>query len=209
MDDVPQSRSIGGEILRWGGLVAVIAIVIGIIWGLVYLVGMAWDAFTALDRVVAATIVAGVFTLLALTSLFKLARNFAAKRKQRELLCEQKIETYDEFSMRVFDVLTLVADGEKNELEGQMELARLLREYQRQFLLWSNDRVIRALVEWRDALTDKPDSLSVMKMEALFLAMRRDLAHSDWKIGYDIAELLTVARDPFLSRAKFTPRKRR
>ena len=186
----------------WLVLVAILALIVGIIWGALRLIGFVWSEFTELDKTVAAAIVAGVFTVIATTITVMVGRYFEEKRKQSELHRERKIKMYDEFIARIF---RMFADAD-NQSDDETDLVEFLREHQRLFLLWSNPGVIRAYSEWRKTLTGDPNVQTVLQMEKFFLAVRRDLGHSNWGIKQgDTARFLLRHVDFFLAQAKLNP----
>lgn len=196
MDASQMSQSGDDGRLWWLWLVALIALAAGVLWGLVRLVSLVWDALKDLDKTLSAILVATVFTVLAIAIIVMLGLYAATKRKRNELYREQKMKTYGEFNAYVSKMLAEVADGERNDFQGQQEIAKFVRTHQNQFLLCSNGNVIRAFVEWRETLVGRPNIESIEKMEALFRAMRSDLGLSNWGIiEGDIAGILMANGD--------------
>jgi len=194
----------------WLVLLGLGGIGVGLVWGAVRLFASFWDAFNDLDKTVAAAIVAGIFTVIATTITVMVGRYFEEKRKQSELHREQKITMYDAFIARIFKIFTN-EEIHPNETDSDtatqnLELVEFLREHQRQFLLWSNAGVIRAYAEWQKTLTGAPNAQTVLKMERFFLAVRKDLGHSNWGIKQgDTARFLLRHTDFFLQQIKSNP----
>jgi len=194
----------------WIVLVALALLATALIWGAVRLVGVVWSAFTDLDKTIAAAIVAGIFTVVATTITVMVGRYFEERRKQSELHREQKIRMYDAFIARIFKLFANddvePTDTDTESKTGAPELIQFLREHQRQFLLWSNPGVIRAYAEWQKTLTGVPNAQTVLNMEKFFLAVRRDLGHSNWGIKPgDTARFLLRHTDFFLEQIKNNP----
>ena len=167
----------------WVALVAILLALLGLAWGAIRALGFAWSEFTELDKTVAAAIVAGVFTVTATTITVMVGRYFEEKRKQSELHRERKIKMYDTFIERIFNLFMGGDDNEETAPENvETELIDFLRDSQRQFLLWSGPGVIRAYSEWNKALRGEQNAQTVLLMEKFFLAVRRDLGHSNWGV---------------------------
>lgn len=212
MNETSQSQPSLKDIQWWVWLVilGLVAVGVGLIWGAVRLFASLWDAFNVLDKTVAAAIIAGIFTVIATTITVMVGRYFEEKRKQSELHREQKIKMYDAFIARMFKVFAneeiQPKKTESDTKTDELELVQFLREHQRQFLLWSNAGVIRAFAEWQKTLTGEPNAQTVLKMEKFFLAVRRDLGHSNWGIKQgDTARFLLRHTDFFLQQIKSNP----
>ena len=196
----------------WVALAFLGVLAVLLVWGLLRLLGFVWGAFTDLDKTVAAAIVAGIFTVIATTITVMVGRYFEEKRKQSELHREKKIQMYDTFIARMFKIFANAEESAEDERPGddsgagEQELIEFLREHQRQFLLWSNAGVIRAFAEWRKTLSGEPTAQTILKMEEFFLAVRRDLGHSNWGIKQgDTARYLLRHTDFFHAQIKINP----
>lgn len=190
----------------WLVLLVVFALFAAIIWGAVYSIGLVWSEFTALDKTVAAAIVAGVFTVIATTITVMVGRYYEEKRKQSELHRDRKIEMYDAFIRRVFKLFTESREEDRVASESDDDLVNFLRDSQRNFLLWSGPGVIRAYSEWHKSLTGVQDAQTVLKMEKFFLAVRNDLGHSNWRIRQgDTVRFILRHTDFFLDEIKTNP----
>lgn len=213
MDDQNSTNSIRDvQWWAWVALAFLGLLAVALVWGLLRLLGFVWSAFTDLDKTVAAAIVAGIFTVIATTITVMVGRYFEEKRKQSELHREKKIQMYDTFIARMFKIFGNAEESAEEESTegdsdaGEQELIEFLREHQRQFLLWSNAPVIRAFAEWRKTLTGEPNAQTILKMEQFFLAVRRDLGHSNWGIKQgDTARFLLRHTDFFLEQIKSNP----
>ena len=191
----------------WVALVAILLALLGLAWGAIRALGFAWSEFTELDKTVAAAIVAGVFTVTATTITVMVGRYFEEKRKQSELHRERKIKMYDTFIERIFNLFTGGDDNEETAPENvETELIDFLRDSQRQFLLWSGPGVIRAYSEWNKALRGEQNAQTVLLMEKFFLAVRRDLGHSNWGVKQgDTIRFVLRHTDFFLEKIQTNP----
>lgn len=163
-----------------------------------------WNSFQTLDKTIAASMIAGVFTVITATITVFVGRYYEDKRKRAELHREKKIEMYDIFIGEIFKVFANAGSSQSDE--EKTELIDFLREYQRQFLLWSNAGVIRAFSEWQRTLKNEANAQSIIGMEKFFLAVRKDLGHSNWGIKKgDTVRFLLRHTDFFLEQIKTNP----
>ena len=191
----------------WPVLALILLATLGLAWLAIRAIGFAWSEFTSLDKTVAAAIVAGVFTVLATTITVMVGRYFEEKRKQSELHRERKIEMYDTFIARIFNMFTGNDEPEDGDNENvETELIDFLRESQRKFLLWSGPGAIRAYSEWNKALRGQQNAQTVLLMEKFFLAVRRDLGHSNFGVKQgDTIRFILRHTDFFLEAIKTNP----
>lgn len=120
-------------------------------------------------------IVAGSATILASTLTIAIGRYYEAKRDRDAVHRDKKIELYNEFLAKIFEIF-LVEEKKKEE-----DLVPFLREIQRKIILWSGPDVIKSYTDWHKELTSqgKPKAKAMIKMMDFFLALRKDLGHSN------------------------------
>jgi hypothetical protein len=206
MNDTTSTPSPIRSVKWWAWLLLALLIslaVFFILW-FVKLIGVVWQELNTLDSTIVAAIVAGFFTVIGTAITVMVGRYYEAKRKRTELHRERKIEMYDAFIARIFKIFanSNVVDSSKAN-QSETDLIEFLREHQRKFLLWSDAGVIRAFSEWRKTMTGAPTAKSVLKMEAFFLAVRRDLGHSNLGIKQgDTVRMLLRHTDLFLAAAR-------
>jgi len=182
MNNTTSTPSPIGSVKWWAWLVLAVLIALAVFFVLwfVKITGIVWQELNTLDSTVAAAMVAGFFTVIGTAITVMVGRYYEAKRKRAELHRERKIEMYDAFIARIFKIFANSnVVGSSKPSQSETDLIEFLREHQRKFLLWSDAGVIRAFSEWRKTLTRAPTANSVLKMEAFFLAVRRDLGHSN------------------------------
>lgn len=128
-------------------------------------------------------IVAASATILASTLTIIIGRYYEAKRDREAVHRDKKIELYNEFLARLFEVFL----GEEKQKKEE-DLVPFLREIQRKIILWSSPDVIKAYTDWHKELTsqkNKPKAKAMIKMMDFFLALRKDLGHSNRGIKHD------------------------
>ena len=194
----------------WVLILLFLGLAVLLVYGLFLAAGSIWNEFVGLDKTIAAAIIAGFFTVIATTITVMVGRYYEEKRKSSEIHRERKIEMYDTFIARIFKLFANTnaeSDSEQAKIDDtETDLIEFLREHQRQFLLWSNAGVIRAYSEWRKTLSGHHDANTVLKMEKFFLAVRRDLGHSNWGIKRgDTVRFLLRHTDFFLDQVKKNP----
>ncbi len=127
---------------------------------------------------IAAAIGAAVIAVFSSVITIMLARYYEAKRERESAHRDKKIELYDSFLKELFKIF--LEDSRENN--NQNEFVPYLREVQRKLILWSGPGVIRAYAEWHSVMTsqgDTPRAKSMISMIDFFLALRKDLGHSN------------------------------
>jgi hypothetical protein len=175
----------------------------GIGWLFYKCIALAYHAFAALNPNVAVAIVAGSATILGSTLAVVLTRYYQAKREQEIVHRDRKIDLYNEFMIRLFEIF-LGGNESNKEVE---DLVPFLREIQRKLILWSGPRAVRAYAEWHKVLTTAPPSAAHMiKMIDFFLALREDLGHSNKGMQHEhMVRLLLRNSDLFMQEYRKNP----
>jgi hypothetical protein len=128
-------------------------------------------------------LIAGFTTVLASTLTIVIGRYFEANRDRKAVHRDKKIELYNEFLIKLFEIFT----GDENQKKHE-DLVPFLREIQRKIILWSGPDVIKSYTDWHKELTshgDKPRANAMIKMMDFFLALRKDLGHSNIGIKHE------------------------
>jgi membrane protein implicated in regulation of membrane protease activity len=175
----------------------------GVLWLFYKSIALCYHAFASLNPNVAVAIVAGSTTVLASTLAVVLTRYYQSKQERKMAHRDRKIELYDEFVKKLFDVF--LGDTEK-ETKSE-DLVPFLREIQRKLVLWSGPGAIKAYAEWHKVLTTKPPRASHMiKMIDFFLALREDLGHSNKGIEHShMVRFLLRNSDLFMQEYRRNP----
>lgn len=140
-----------------------------------------------------ATIIASA-TVLASTLAVVITRYFQSKREQEVAHRDKKVELYDGYLEKLFD---LFAEIKKREINPH-ELLPFMRERHRKLILWSGPKTLKAYVDWHKELTKKPGRVEQMiKMFDFFLAFRNDLGLSNHGIGRSHMARLVIQNPDF------------
>ncbi|MGA2585645.1 MAG: hypothetical protein ABSF88_01255 [Candidatus Aminicenantales bacterium] len=159
-------------------LVFFFAIIIFIFYGLYKIGAFFFQLLNASVPEVSAAIIAGVIAVLSSVFTVVLARYFEAKKDREVAHRDKKIGLYDDFLKKLFEIFS--GDDQQSKKTGN--LVPFLHETHRKLVLWSGPRVIKTYAEWNAELTSQgntPKAKSMIKMVDLFLAIRRDLGHSN------------------------------
>lgn len=154
----------------------------GIFWVCYKIVNFIISIFKTLNPNVVAAIVVASATIIASTITIVLGRYFEAKRERVAVHRDKKIDLYDKFLEKLF-VFFLGNDEEKKEIN----LVSFLKENHRKLILWSSPNVIKTYTEWSALLSaspNNPKAKSMIKMMDLYLALRKDLGHSNKGINH-------------------------
>lgn len=161
-----------------------LGIVGGLLWLFYKIIALVFQTLSTLDSNVSIAIVAGSATILASTLTVVITRYYQTKRDREAAHRDKKIDLYDEFLSKLFEIFL----GDDKEKKNNKNLVAFLREIQRKITLWSGPDVIRAYAEWHYELTtqgDIPKAKGMIKMMDFFLALRKDLGHSNSGIKHE------------------------
>jgi hypothetical protein len=170
---------------KYASIIFGLVLIAAVGWGTYEIVTVAFHAFTSLDTKVAVTILAGSMTVLASTVTIVVSRHYQVKQEQEIAHRDKKIELYDSFLKKLFEMFFEHNGGDPHD----EDLVPFLRENQRKILLWSGPKAIKAYASWhREISKPPPRATQVIKTIDLFFALREDLGHSNK--GVDHSELV-------------------
>jgi hypothetical protein len=132
-----------------------------------------------------------------------LTRYYQSKQERKVAHRDRKIELYDEFVKKLFDIFL----GDTERETKSENLVPFLREIQRKLVLWSGPETIKAYAEWHKVLTTNPPRANHMiKMIDFFLALREDLGHSNKGIKHShMVRFLLRNSDLFMQEYRKNP----
>ncbi len=164
------------KILQFLILLLSLALLSGIVW-LIYKIAVLFiSALSLLDSDISVAIIAGSATIFASVLAVIISRYFQVKREQEIAHRDKKVELYDQFLTRLFDIFL---SGDKNK-QASEDLIPFLREVQRKLILWAGPNVIKSYADWHKLITTKPArAIQMIKMIDFFLSLRKDLGHSN------------------------------
>ena len=182
-----------------------LGIVGGLLWLFYKIISLVFQTFSTVDSNVLIAIVAGSATILTSTLTIVITRYYQAKRDREIAHRDKKIDLYDEFLSKLFVIFL----GDDKEKKFDKNLVVFLREIQRKIVLWSGPDVIRAYAEWHHELTTQVNNQrakGMIKMMDFFLALRKDLGHSNNGIKYEhLARFMLRKSDLFIQMYKNNP----
>lgn len=164
------------KILQFLILLLSLALLSGIVW-LIYKIAVFFiSAISLLDSDVSVAIIAGSATIFASVLAVIISRYFQVKREQEIAHRGKKVELYDEFLVRLFEIFL----GDDKNKKDSKDFIPFLREIQRKLILWAGPNAIKSYADWHKVLTTKPArAIQMIKMIDFFLALRKDLGHSN------------------------------
>ncbi len=152
-----------------------LALLGGTVWLIYKIAVLFMSALSVFDSQMSVAIIAGSATIFASVLAVIISRFFQMKREQEIAHREKKAKLYDEFLVELFDLF--LGDDKKKDSK---DLVRVLREIQRKLVLWAGPNVIKSYADWHKVLTAKPArAIQMTKMIDFFLALRKDLGHSN------------------------------
>jgi hypothetical protein len=155
----------------------------GIGWGLVVLVQSIWRALIEVNPTVAAAILAGATTIVVSVASVLVAKHLEQRNNIRKELRDKKAPVYEELIEFVF--LILYSEKMKLPAMSEAEIVAKFGGITRKLIIWGSDDVVHALYKFRrfSNLEDKSSALTIMAVEEMFLAIRRDLGHANKNLG--------------------------
>jgi hypothetical protein len=128
---------------------------------------------------IAVAIIAGSATIFASVLALVISRYYQTKREQLIAHREKKVELYDKFLHKLFELFSPEGRNKMNP----STLIPFLREMQTKLILWAGPNVITSYYDWHKALTTKSGrAIQMIKMLDFFLAIRKDLGHSNRRV---------------------------
>lgn len=191
-ESTADGSSVGAKILAALLLAGGVGIVIGAGYGIIVAFGSIDPQIAATTLTAAATVIVGVFTVVA-------SRAFE-KRKSIEV--DQRARwasIYEEFMAGIIRIFELDTPADKRTGASVDASVQFLADFTTKVTIWGSDSVLSEWISWKGmamALSDSDATaldtrLAMFQLEALIRAMRKDLGHKDKSLGDgDILRLL-------------------
>lgn len=153
-----------------------------------------------MDWTMATAIIVASATVLASTLTVVISRYYQSKREQEIAHRDKKIELYDEYLKKLYE---LFAEAGKGKINPE-ELVPFLRERHRKLILWAGPKTLKAYTDFHKALTKQPpEAEQIIKMFDFFLELRKDLGLSNRGIGRShMARLIIQNPEWFMQKYK-------
>jgi hypothetical protein len=178
------------------GLIMLLALVIGVPGVLWLMLSGLVTWISSQDSQVAAAVIAGAATVLVGFGAVILSQQRAKTREIAESHRPRKIELYTGFIKKTMEFMQKYKeDNAEGALVKDTELEKFFADFTTNLVLWGSAGVVRAYAKFRKASREGAPLNSVIVMDDVIRAMRRDLGHSDWLLRR--GELIkTFLRDP-------------
>lgn len=141
-------------------------------------------------------IITAAATVLAAVGAVTVSQQLTKAREVSESHRPQKIDLYTRFIKKVMEVIYKY-DKDKSEdaMIKDAGLEKFFQDFATDLVIWGSHGVIRAYAKFRQASKNGGKLNSVVVMDEVIRAMRKDLGHSDWVLKP--GELIkTFLRDP-------------
>jgi hypothetical protein len=181
------------------------ALTAGFVWVAIWSLRSFATYISAIPKELGAALVAGTAAVMVATVTVMIGRYFERKKELDALYRDKKMEIYDEFLKKFFDLFhSQSKDSPTTEPE---DLVSFLREFMRKLILWSGPEPIAAFLAWKEHMSKgEPDAQTIFLTEKFLLTLRADLRHSNKGIpeGF-FASIILKEAALFLSLAKKNP----
>lgn len=193
------------NIKKLGSIILGLAIIAFVGW-VVYLTISGFTRYlAAVPKELGAALIAGIAAVAVSTLTVMIGRYFERKKELDALYRDKKMEIYDEFLKKFFDLF--FSNSESNPTPKPDDLVTFLREFIRKLILWSGPESIAAFLAWKEHLAKGiPDAQTIFLTEKFLLTLRADLRHSNKGIpkGF-FASIVLKEGALFLEMAKKNP----
>jgi len=176
---IQRHRRVLSSFMSFFALIAGLALLAVLLWGAVKFLLFLFHILPTLNVNIAATIIAGSLTIITSVSVLIISKYLEANAQRRAAHRDKKVELYDSFMERLFRVFVGSTAGDA--IAAGIDPPFLI-EMHRKILLWSGPEVIKAYAEWHKELTThgiSPRARATLQMVDFFLALRKDLGHSN------------------------------
>jgi hypothetical protein len=166
-------------------------LIASLVYGAFELIRIGLTAFAALDKTLAAAIIAASATVIVSVTTVVLGNVYASRIQVQKENRDRKIPVYEHLLTFFFRFMNSEKTG---EVFDEVELVKFGQEFNRQFMVWGSDAVVSAYVKWRMYITRQtspPDPKeSLFLLEDLIFAIRRDLGYKN--NGLTAGDILAV-----------------
>lgn len=145
--------------------------------------------FLSLDKTVAAALVAASATFVVSVVSVVVGNLYVYYLRVRTETRRRKIPVYESLLEFIFRFL---GASEVNPAPTETEAREFMSRFNRDFMVWGDDRVLQAWVKWRKHMNSAPADTreATFLIEDLVLAIRRDVGHNNR--GLTEGDILTI-----------------
>ncbi|KYC88636.1 hypothetical protein MXL46_20295 [Heyndrickxia sporothermodurans] len=169
-----------GNFKNLAQIITGLLIIVGLFFGVWFIIREIWHVFSGLQKEVAAAIVAAIATVLVSIFSIILSKFYERKLLIEKEMREKKIPVYDEFIDFIMNLLS------NHENISESEMKEFFVKFTQKILIWGSDEVIKQWSRYRKiALRNLEEDQSVklmFELEQLLLAIRKDTGHKSSKI---------------------------
>lgn len=165
--------------VRWWQYLLAILLVLGGLALATWIIRSAVKTFTALPQGTSAAIVTGSATVLVAVVTVLVSRYFERRSNAEQAQRDKRIPVYEDFVKGLLDLIGATRSPEDRKDPSPKDVYEIFARFTEQLLVWGSDDVIREWVTYRNELnnasTDEDNLRNLLRLEDLFLAIRRDL----------------------------------
>ncbi|MGB7816268.1 MAG: hypothetical protein WBL28_07950 [Methylotenera sp.] len=183
-------------------IVLAITIIVLALWLIYWLVTNLSTYVREIPKELGASLIAAITAVMVVM----VGRYYERKRELDALYRDKKMEIYDEFLKKFFDLFH--TNSEDSSVPKPDDLVLFFREFMRKLILWSGPESITTFLAWKNYLQkNPPDAQTIFLTEKFLLSLRTDLRHSNRGIpkGF-VATILLKEGELFLQMAKKNPK---
>lgn len=179
------------------GLFFLVLIILAIYW----VVTSIWSWFSSLNSDLAVGLLTASTTIIVATFTLVIGRYFERAKEAESHLRTQKIQMYDDFLKKFFELF-----HKEGEVDSE-DLVSFLQEWQRKLVVWGGPGVLKSFIKWKEGMaTAEPNAQTVFLMGEFFMSMRKDIGLSNSGLEKGIfSHLILRHASLFIAQAKKNP----
>jgi hypothetical protein len=179
------------------GLFLIAIIILAIYW----VATSIWSWFSALNSDLAVGLLTASSTVIVATLTLVIGRYFERGKEAESHLRAQKIQMYDDFLKKFFELFHSESE------EPSESLVPFLQDWQRKLVVWGGPGVLKSFIKWKEGMaTSEPNAQTVFLMGEFFMSMRKDIGLSNNGLEKGIfSHLILRHASLFLAQAKKNP----
>lgn len=138
------------------------------------------------------SIITGAITLIVGLGAVLISQNKIKKRELDEAHRENKIELYNRFNEKVFELFTGINENVTGSNPSEQNLIDFMAKFKRDLMFRASPKVIKAIIEFEESsINEKKKETILRKVDDIYRAMRKDIGLSNY--GLDGLEMIQLS----------------
>ena len=137
------------------------------------------------------SIATGVITLIVGLGAVLISQNKIKKRELDEAHRESKIELYNRFNDKIFELFAGNNENVTGKNPSEQNLIDFMAKFKRDLMFRASPKVIKAIIEFEESSTNEKKNKTILrKVDDIYLAMRKDIGLNNFGLnGLEMIQL--------------------